>query len=574
MRKRPFNKVRDFKEECMSEINKKDLDLIADILRKREKSEDHYRSFIEQGRENYLLYRSYKEGGEKVYTHDIFVPYSYALMEDRAAYFMLSVTASPAPFELEPRMAGISRQLCQELEQIIGFLLDNPEAEFALELEDLIKSIGIYNVGYLVNYEMLGENGRLSQYRFDTPPPHTMWPQPGAKRLSRSNWIIKQSWESWESFERAAKDGTYSNIEDAKAGSARTEDDPVRKYLASVGLGDVITPKGSENDVELLDYFADSNVITVANRRAVVRNTTKDPINPYSYAYPVLDCRFSGAPFEWMGIDLIESFKPLQKDLNVLRSQRRENVSLALNKLFFYDITRGEIDLSTLFSGPGNVIIGQNRDALDLIDIPNVTSQSYQEEENIKYDIQNVTSLWEYARGGTPRRRETASGIIRLQQAAQSRNEWLLRKLDLYILQPLCRRLMYAIFMYMPQTDYVNIIGRNNKASEFYGMDPDVIRESFTVKPLTESLQSVKEVNVNQFIQAFERLIGLPPEFGINHQGLVKQLLTMLGIKNIKDILPGMKPEAQDATMQAIAQAQQGPPPPPGMPNPLAGVQL
>lgn len=125
-----------------------------------------------------------------------------------------------------------------------------------------------------------------------------------------------------------------------------------------------------------------------------------------------------------------------------------------MNKLFIYDMMAGEVDLSTLISAPENVIITTNRNCLDEFPISDVTGSSYKEEESITSDMQNVSALHDYARGVAPRRKETATGIIRLQQAAQARSEWMIRKIDEYVLMPLARRILVYLRQYLAQSDY------------------------------------------------------------------------------------------------------------------------
>jgi sulfite reductase alpha subunit-like flavoprotein len=241
--------------------------------------------------------------------------------------------------------------------------------------------------------------------------------------------------------------------------------------------------------------------------------------------------------------------------------------------LFKFDILLGEIDLNTLFSAPGNVITGSGiNEALQEFPMQDVTASSFKEEQSLIYDLQNISSMWDYARGGTPRRRETATGIIRLQQAAQSRNEWLLRKLDAYVLQPLCRRILVYLREEMKKGDMIEIIGeqRADTVREFYDLDPEDVKRMFKIMPLTESIVSIKEMNQNQFLQAFDRLIQLPD---INRPALIKQLLQKLGQKDVKQILPELSAAGQEGLVAGVNQARQAPPGPPGMPGPpVAGL--
>jgi len=545
-------------------------------------SEAYCTDFFDAGRANYNLYKSYIEKSDKVYKHSIFVPYSFAYMEDRVAYFMLSVLASPVTYSLLPRHHSITRELCMELEQVVHWVLTEENTEFVLELEEIIKNTCIFNAGYMITYPLtkeklvpsLLEPGQripktvFDRLHLDVPSTLDVYPEPKIKRFSRMNWVIKKSWEDFDTLKSLeGKPGGYENVDLAKGGF--TEDDPITQMLHGIGLNtDVPYYDKGRNRIELLDCLFDGNVITIGGRKAIIRDTSKQEIRPFSFKFPMLDCRTTGAPGEFFGVDLIESMKPSQLDLNSLRSQRRDNVSLLLNKLFIYDFMAGEVDLNTFFSAPGNVIMTSNRDAIDEFPISDVTSSSYKEEEALLYDLQSISAMWNYARGATPRRRETATGIIRLQQAAQARNEWILRKLDAYILQPLCRRIMVYLMENLSREDYAGIVGSPNHAGEFFSLGPEEIKKFFGIMPMTESIVSVKEIDTNQFLQSFDRLIQMPE---VNRPELIKQLLQKLGQKDVKAILPMLSPAGQEGFVTGVREGTERPPALPGMGGPDFG---
>jgi hypothetical protein len=559
--------------------NEQELETLRTWLENFEASKRYSNDFFKAGEKNYELYKSYIDSAEKSkYKHSIFVPYSFAYVEDFAAYMMLSFLASPTPCSIQPWMNAVSPELCMELEQIIYRFTMAEETEFVLELEDMIKYMSIYNVSYLLNYPILEDKvvisetkepmypgvvesdvkKSLSRINLHAPHPHDIFVEPGTKRLSRSSWVIKRAKEKYETLKKWEKRGDYKNVDAAKGTLGET--DPAFKMLREIGL-DV----GQEaydfktNKIEILDCFQDGNVITIGGRRAIIRDTTKNKTRAFKFNFPILDCRTTGAPGEFFGVNLIESMKPTQLELNLVRSQLRDNTSLILNKVFMYDILAGEVDPKTLFSAPGNVIMGMNiHEALKELPISDVSMSVFEEIKSMIYDLQNITSMWDYARGGTPRRKETATGIVRLQQAAQARNEWNLRKIDFYILQKFWRRLIYYIHTNLAEEDYVEIIGKpreETKADEFYALDGNKLKDLFQIQPCTESIVSIKELNTNQFLQAFDRIIQLPV-INQNPQGLttlVKQLLIKLGIKDFKQILPQLSPMGAEIIQGAMA---------------------
>lgn len=545
-------------------MEKEKLEILRVWLDRFQKSYNAMEPMRNAGRENYRLYRSYQQGKEQLYKHNIFVPYSFAFMEDLSAFYLLALAGLPKVYSISPRGAGISTETCMAMEELLNWCVTDERAEFILELEEMLKHLNLYSIAYLIEYPILtsvrdmeiADFGGLAPRRtsldhmfFDAPHPFLVYPEPGPKRLSRANWVIKQSFETLDTIREWARIGIYEDISELENGDITSERDPVYALLSEIGLSPV---EYNQNKIELLDCLADGDVITIANRRAIIRDTTKDSIKPYAFRFPILDCRLSGAPGEFIGIGAIEAIKPLQKELNLLRSQRRENVSLLLNKLFKYDMLAGEVDLTTVFSAPGNIIITQG-DCLHEFPVSDVTASSYQEESALVYDIQNVLSLWDYSRGATPKRRETATGIVKLQEASKSRVDWHLKKLDQYILQPLARRMLVHLREYLSENEAIEIAGPAlaDGVRAFFSMPIENLTRLVGVKPLTESLNVQKELDLNLFIQAFDRLARMP---GINIMALAKALLYRIGYKDFKEILnnPATQQQAQ------MAQAVQG----------------
>jgi len=566
---------------AIEKISETELETIRGWLEKYKASEAYCTDFFAAGKKNYMLYKAYQEGSEKVYKHNIFVPYSFAYCEDMTAYFMLSILASPLTFSLEPRMKAISLELCNELQQILNWALTEETTEFVLELEEIIKSVNIFNVGYLLNYPIVeekkfitdeedwpvvgsGERIRtvFNRYNLNTPHPHDIYPEPRVKRLSRANWVVKAASEDFNHLKEIERKG--GGYIEGKLDMARgyTREDPVSVMLSEIGMGSAndyaFSPKTGK--IEILDCMSGSDVITIAGRSAIIQDTTRNQLKPSAAGLPILDCRTTGGLGEFFGMGVIEQVKPINLEMNLLRSQRRDNIALILNKVFTYDISIGEIDWASLISAPGNIIVGKNiKECLSELEYSDVTGSAFKESEDLKYDMQNVSAMWDYARGGTPRRRETATGIIRLQQAAQSRNEWQLRKIDSYILQPLAKRLIISLREYLSRSDYNAIIGNpgNNCADEFYNLDQDQLKRMLQVQPLTESIVSVKEVELNQLIQSFDRLIQMPE---VNRAALIKQLLLRMGQKDFKEILPSLSEAGAESTIQGLGELGNKPP--------------
>ena len=103
-------------------LTKADLELFEKWMKRFRISETYCTPFFTQARENYELYKSYKSSSEKVYKYDVFVPYSFALVEDATANFMLSILASPKLATLKSRSRSIPDEALLEWEELLQWV--------------------------------------------------------------------------------------------------------------------------------------------------------------------------------------------------------------------------------------------------------------------------------------------------------------------------------------------------------------------------------------------------------------------------------------------------------------------
>lgn len=524
------------------EMNENERDL-THFLNLFSLSQNWKEPYIKKHKEYYKLYRSYKTQREKIYTHDIFVPYTFAVVEDYVAKTILSLISDEKLFSVKIRgkkFAGSqAEKLIYNLEDVLDFLVSHPSTETILELADGIKNCAIYGFSANYCYPFTDERGNFLRPVLDNISFFDLFPDPHAKRLSRATFVIVRSIEYVDKLLKMRDKGIYDHFEEIDLISG-FEDSDWRELLTSIGLE--YTPEEwydpKTRRAEILDVLTpDGNVVTILGRRKIIRDTTKDPIKPFVDGIPIIGYRTSGAPKELLGISLVEQMRPLQEELNLIRSQRRENIAIILNKIFKVNVL-ADIDFDTLFSAPGNIILTTDMNAIQELPMSDVTSSSYREEASLLYDIQNVTASTDYSRGMPPRRRETATGILSLQKMAQGRFEYNLKLIDLQLMTRLAQKLIILVHRYMDKEMFEEIVGKDNAADLFYSLSPQEIMNYLTFVPMTSSITQVKEVNRQHFIQAFPMLAQAPE---VNRLALIKKFIEMFDIGDIDELLPAIR---------------------------------
>ena len=98
-------------------------------------------------------------------------------------------------------------------------------------------------------------------------------------------------------------------------------------------------------------------------------------------------------PHEMMTRALPQRVKGLQTEINAIRNQRRDNVSLILNREKYVTPNAG-VDLNTLsFSVPGKVNVVRSQQDIWWDTPPDVTASSYNEETKAETDSLTISIL-------------------------------------------------------------------------------------------------------------------------------------------------------------------------------------
>ena len=133
--------------------------------------------------------------------------------------------------------------------------------------------------------------------------------------------------------------------------------------------------------MEILEYWEDERVITVADGRVVIR----DDKNPYSCGKPFIHIVDQVVPHEFYGIGEIEQIESLQYELNDWRNHRMDGKTLTLNPMWW--VPPG-VDLDDFIAEPGALFTGPQPP--QPIDVRGDKRSDYREEEVIKGDITNL----------------------------------------------------------------------------------------------------------------------------------------------------------------------------------------
>jgi hypothetical protein len=336
-----------------------------------------------------------------------------------------------------------------------------------------------------------------------------------------------------------------------ESSGADPEKDWHRVLLEEVGLTNYHT---DENDVEVLHYFSGGHVITIGDRRAILRNSNDSGKRPFPYDMPIVQFKYMPVPLEFFAMGIPEVLESLQEDKNLIRSARRDNIDLCINKVLKAK-SGADINFDLIKFYAGAIWPLDNLDDIQEMDMKDVTQSSYQEEGLVGSDMENALSLFGYARGQTPEHSEQPTTVMKLQQASLNRLDLAVKLAEFTTLQNIAARIIMLTRRYMQQDDYEAIVG--GKDAGFYQMTEEDIKRFYFFKPMGSSVTHVKEVRLQQIQAALQTALNIPPELRQNH--IEPYTLNLYAAeKELYDAVDVRNPDRLLVKMPSEQEAQQG----------------
>ncbi len=442
------------------------------VLKDQESSERRHKNHRKKWEHFYGLYRSHQSFREWYHQADtpdrdmglrdlsstwgaeLFIPYSFETVEQVTPRVVSDLPTQPLGprGDTDPENVDRMRTLVEQQQKQISY---------DMKLQDTAKSAFIYGLGIqkgpfwrtetrqMPVLERGTENpwvqGVQTRTLFDDPDVEDVdifdffW-DPFASSLRRPDcrWVIHRTWRNTAYCRKmleVAEGGTGWNNPHAfpvdeldRLGAGGRYDEFHRARLSAAGHDDLSTRNDSLHEV--WEYHDGTEVITILDREIVVQ---KGP-NPAWHGdlmFHAFRPTTSGVK-ELTGIGEVEPIEHLQIEMNTLRSQRRDNATITLQRAYAY--AEGFVDPDNLKVGPGVAIPvnGDPRELLFPLPVQDIPASGYQEEANLIADIERVTGLRDQGSTGS----DTATGAQIVQQASSVRIRNKARRLHAEIVTP------------------------------------------------------------------------------------------------------------------------------------------
>jgi hypothetical protein len=542
------------------------------LLEQLKRSEDYCRPYFDRAKRHYMLYRFSTAVADedwpyvnRVRSRDIL-----AFVEDTTAILIQTLFATMPFISIIPR-EGTNVMLQQlgidliavgkQIERILDYQLSHEDTDFLETIIDYFKSGGIQGNSYIGVYPMFEPGSQdMKLPLLKTTGFWDVLPIPGSNRISKARGAFVREFATMTDLEDLEKRGVYKNVSQIKD-KAQDSDDWHKQLLEECGMTGYV----GTDDVEVFHYFSGGHVITFANRKVFLRDSTIPQnglyIEPFPYKNPIVQYKHTPIPDEFFAMGIPEILEVLQEDKNLIRSARRDNIDLCINKII-QTKEGSDLNYDLLRFFPGAVwpdAMGK----VEAFEIGDVTQSSYAEEKGIQADMENALSLFGYARGMTPAHTEQPTTVMKLQQASLNRQDINVKMAEITVLQEIARKIVMLDRKYMSQQTYESILGEPDAG--FYKLPIEYINRFYAMKPVGSSVTHIKEIRQQQINGAVQLAMSIPPQlmqgnirpFTVDYYELMKEAFDAADVKTIDRILI-QQPQQQQQPNPLMQMAMQG----------------
>ena len=321
----------------------------------------------------------------------------------------------------------------------------------------------------------------------------------------------------------------------------------------------------------------------------------KPTLMPYAFGHPFVMIRNYDIPDYFYPIGDLEAIEPLQRELNETRTQMMNHRKRFSRKYLYKESAFDADGRSALESDFDNVMVPVSSDE----NLGNVVApfpavitppEFYNQSQMIQADVEQISGVTEYQRGGLPEIRRTATEAAIMQDAANARAADKLATIEAVIAN-VAHRLVALAQQYLTGEQVARVVGRDGEPM-WVTFDRDYIAGEFDYEVEAGSTAPINESFRRQMaLQMVDAMAPFASAGIVNMQQLASHVLQFgFGIKNPDEFLqappppeagpegdvPGGPPPIPNEGMMGAAGGPMPTPeiiaPPGANPNDLSGV--
>lgn len=400
-----------------------------------------------------LLYDAKKQWGSQLH-----IPLSFRTIETMIARALAN----------RPHLAVLPRQERYEQNVIpVRLMIDRQQEQIDIELElqDMFRSGAMYGLGAgkafwdkrysyerRVKKRLIPFPGQTRHYLGDTERKCVfddpmflsldIWDfgwDPFASSMDNARWAFHRMWMDDEEVLSRISTGLWGTdsaqalTEEMVTGSGSNSkyDEIWQGRMEASKLPSYSSNRKGAQIHEVIEFHDKEQVFVILDRQWLMQqgNASLAGRLPFQIFRP------TKIPRQMVGVSELEPIYHLNRELDMLRSQRRDAATLALCAGYAYDSTA--IDEEDLIFGPAAAIEVRNqnpRDALMPLQVKEPPGTSYEEERVIKSDIEQITGISDQDSGA-----QTATESQIVQAAVSERIRFKAKRFSQEAVRPICR---------------------------------------------------------------------------------------------------------------------------------------
>lgn len=480
------------------------------------RTQSYLAPFYERWLKYYRMYRSISPERRRIWRANVFVPIPFAEVEHGLADWMEYWFGRKPMAQVTPREGGDYRAA-----KILETYLD-------WEADDIPLWLPMYEAGkevllYGTAWQKVLWDWKLDRNHVEAISVWQMYPDASADNVDDAQWFIERRLRPRSWVRRMIRMGVYDLDEDELdrlSGAGLRWSGAADQIVGISGLSHDIW----RDTIEVIEaWLAEPNaVVTILNREKVVRAH----INHFPHGWKPyvrwVDYHLKG---EMFGIGELEIIEKLVHEINDIRNQRLDAVTLMLNNVLVANRTAG-IDPDDLEMRPGAIIWANDPNAIRPLVQHAPIPIGWQEEQVSRFDIQQATGNWGYNQGQTPTRRETATTVLALQRASSKRFGLKLRMAEETSFRRQVQMRIVSAQHFLPPERVIRVAGQAGIEPEELVIRRDDLRGSFDFVTSVVPPEP-REAKRAQLAQILPLLLQHPM---VNQRALLDWLLDLYGL--------------------------------------------
>lgn len=313
--------------------------------------------------------------------------------------------------------------------------------------------------------------------------PYDFFWDPAATSIKTAEWVIHRMWRSTEYVVKMVKSGKWLPVSIEALPGLASGQDHLAYRSARLDAQHINDNPGRSELHEVWEYHGGGRVITVLDRTLVVQDA---PSPFYHGELPFQVWSPTPQPGEFVGIGEIEPIMDLQREINVIRTQRRLNAAYVVNQVVAY--AQGAVSPENLKWGPGLAIPvrGQMspRDAIMPLRTGDIPFSSANEEDRLIRDIEKVTGLTDALAGASGVGGDTATGQQIVQAALNVRVMLKARRLETALIKRAAWQWLEIWRQHVLDPEGIQIrVDKQDGSYSFVKITPEMLQQPVEVIP-------------------------------------------------------------------------------------------